>query len=215
MERSEIRENSIKWRNRSRIALRSIRATEFYPRFGQAAATASASQLAISSVPPVRRGHREQAMPGIVPQRQVAGEQACRNDEAESRRDADSLMHNPCTRQARRRPIPRWHETAASTRRTPAATHPRHGRSCRQHDAVGAHDGGKNDQDAAGAAHQARSRNRRTIAARSSGHAGAGARGRHQHFRKRRRVLGKRGGGFAMFFSSSAAFTWSALVSTT
>ena len=29
-------------------------------------------------------------MPGIVPQRQVAGEQACRNHEAESGRDADS-----------------------------------------------------------------------------------------------------------------------------
>ena len=53
------------------------------PRRGHAAATASVSQLTISSVPPVGGGKRKQAVAGKVPQGQIAGEQRCRDDKAE------------------------------------------------------------------------------------------------------------------------------------
>ena len=55
------------------------------PRRGHAAATASTSQLTISSVPPVGAAIGNSAVAGILPQRQVAGEQRGGDDEAERR----------------------------------------------------------------------------------------------------------------------------------
>ena len=85
----------------------------------------------------------------------------------------------------------------------------------RQHDAVGAHDGGQHDQDAARAVHQARSCNRRTIAARNSGMPAPERDDVSRTSGNAAGCLASAAVVCSMFFSSSAAFTWSALVSTT
>ena len=87
-------------------------------------------------------------------------------------------------------------------------------RGRRQHHAVGAHHGREHDQDAqarpiTALLEQAHHRGAQF------GHAGAGARGGHQHVRKRGGMFCQRRRGLGDMLFQLAAFTWSALVSTT
>ena len=73
--------------SRTRFAASGTRVLQF--RRGHAAATASASQLAISSVPPVGAAIGNRPWPAYCRKRQIAGEQGGRDDKAEGGRDPD------------------------------------------------------------------------------------------------------------------------------
>ncbi len=117
----------------------------------RAAASASTSQLTISSVPPVGAAIGNRPCPAYCRERQIAREQGGRDDEAERGRKPD----------ARAGAVPRsasatapstalaWNssiEEAAASRAASAQMRRRR----RQHDAAGAHQAGEDDQHAMG-----------------------------------------------------------------